>query len=322
MPSRSDVKFLLIVTVALVVALPAGLYLIEEVSYRIERGRLEALRQHLATNPATQRESATVRNVIRLVSPSVISIVTESGFAVAARQADGNGRDDPPAPPARDPATTPMDEVIGTPVRQGTGSGFIFDAERGLALTNAHVVRGADALRAYRADGTELTVEILAQDEASDVAVLRLGGAPLPALTFGDSAALNLGDEVLAAGSPFGLSGSFSRGIVSGVERRQISVGALRYDHLIQTDTVVMPGSSGGPLVNMQGQVVGMNTAIATEDGQYDGVSFAIPSCQLLAALEQLVGYEPPPQAETAPPAAPVEEKPADPQQDPQEPSP
>ncbi|QDE88271.1 MULTISPECIES: Do family serine endopeptidase [Myxococcus] len=169
------------------------------------------------------------------------------------------------------------------PARQGAGSGFIIDAS-GIVLTNNHVVEDADQVRVKLDDGRAFDAEVMGRDPLTDVALLKLKGAPgnLPAVPLGDSDALRVGDAVMAIGNPFGLASSVSAGILS-ARARDIQAGP--YDEFLQTDAAINPGNSGGPLFNMQGEVVGMNTAIV---GGATGIGFAVPSKLIQALLPQL----------------------------------
>ena len=165
----------------------------------------------------------------------------------------------------------------GRPImREGHGSGFIIDPD-GYAVTNEHVVRGAQRLVVYMSDGGSSDATIVGADEATDLALLKIDGGNLPALDWSDSDAIQMGDLVWAIGSPFGLDNSVTFGIVSAKSRRSGSgVTRFPYQEYLQSDAAVNPGNSGGPLVNLAGQVVGVNTAILGE--RYQGVSLAIPS--------------------------------------------
>nr|AYM53964.1 S1C family peptidase [Pyxidicoccus sp.] len=169
--------------------------------------------------------------------------------------------------------------------RQGLGSGFIID-ERGLVLTNNHVVEDATDIQVQLPDGRELAAKVLGTDPLTDVALLRLqlppDAKPLPVVRLGDADALRVGDWVVAIGNPFGLSSSVSLGIISAKAR---NIGAGPYDEFLQTDAAINPGNSGGPLFNLRGEVVGINTAII---GQGSGIGFAVPSNLVRALLPQL----------------------------------
>ena len=163
----------------------------------------------------------------------------------------------------------------------GQGSGFVFARDSGLLsnkayiLTNNHVVDGATRIRVTFQDGREFDAEIKGTDPKSDIAVLEIEAADIPALELGDSSQLEVGEWVVAIGNPFGLSHTLTAGVVSATGRT--SVGITDYEDFIQTDAAINPGNSGGPLVNLDGQVVGINTAIFSRSGGYMGVGFAIP---------------------------------------------
>ncbi|MBS0640016.1 MAG: DegQ family serine endoprotease [Proteobacteria bacterium] len=158
---------------------------------------------------------------------------------------------------------------------QSLGSGFIVDAS-GLVVTNNHVIEGADEISVILQDNTTLKAKVVGRDESGDIALLKVDSdKPLPTVDFGDSAGMRVGDWVLAIGNPFGLGGSVTAGIVS-ARGRDIHQG--QYDDFIQTDAAINRGNSGGPLFNMDGQVIGINTAIFSPSGGSIGIGFAIPS--------------------------------------------
>ena len=175
----------------------------------------------------------------------------------------------------------------------GQGSGFIFKSKDGLfsdksyILTNNHVVAGADKIHVQLNDGREFDAEIVGTDPQSDVAVLMIKTGGLPALTLGNSSSLEVGEWVIAIGSPFGLSHSLTVGVVSAKGRT--SLGINDYEDFIQTDAAINPGNSGGPLVNLDGEVVGINTAILSRSGGYMGVGFAIPVDLARGIADQLM---------------------------------
>jgi serine protease Do len=160
---------------------------------------------------------------------------------------------------------------------RGLGSGVIVSAD-GIVLTNNHVVAKADEIKVATADNREFDVEVVGTDEKSDLAVLRLKGdiSGLVPVKFADSNRLRLGDVVLAIGNPFGVGESVTMGIVSAKGRA--NMGIIDYEDLIQTDAAINPGNSGGALINMEGELVGINTAILSRSGGSMGIGFAIPS--------------------------------------------
>ena len=167
------------------------------------------------------------------------------------------------------------------------GSGFVIDGKEGLIVTNNHVIDGADEIIANFNDGTKLTVEkVLGRDAKTDLALLKVSPKkPLPAVKFGSSEAAKVGDWVLAIGNPFGLGGSVSVGIIS-AKQRDINSGP--YDDYLQTDAAINKGNSGGPLFNMDGDVLGVNTAIISPSGGSIGIGFAVPSETAIAVIDQL----------------------------------
>ena len=161
-----------------------------------------------------------------------------------------------------------------TPPRSGVGSGVIVDKE-GLVLTNNHVVAGADTVTVELPDGREFKATEIKTDPDSDLAVVKLEDAhDLPVAKLGDSDKLDIGDWVIAIGNPFELETTVSAGIISGKGRE---LGSIRRAKFLQTDAAINPGNSGGPLVNLAGEVIGINTAIASNTGAYQGIGFAIP---------------------------------------------
>jgi len=175
------------------------------------------------------------------------------------------------------------------PRREGMGSGVIVDAS-GIVLTNNHVVEGADEVTVHLADGREFKGEDIKTDEHSDLAVVRIHGAgTLPAAPLGDSDKLKIGDWVIAIGNPFGLEQTVSAGIISGLGRELSESSHAKRTKYLQTDAAINPGNSGGPLVNLNGEVIGINTAIATNNGSFQGIGFAIPSNQVKWVMGQLI---------------------------------
>ncbi|HTP61358.1 MAG TPA: DegQ family serine endoprotease [Burkholderiales bacterium] len=170
------------------------------------------------------------------------------------------------------------------PIR-GQGSGFIVGGE-GLILTNAHVVQGASEVTVKLTDRREFRAKVLGSDPTSDIAVLRIDAKNLPVVNLGDPARTRVGDWVAAIGSPFGFENSVSAGIVSAKGR---SLPGDAYVPFIQTDVAVNPGNSGGPLFNLAGEVIGINSQIYSRSGGYQGLSFAIPIDVALKVKDQIV---------------------------------
>jgi len=170
------------------------------------------------------------------------------------------------------------------------GSGFVIDGVRGLIVSNNHVIDGADEITVNFKDGTRLKVDkVVGRDPKTDLALLKVTPKkPLQSVKFGPSSSLEVGDWVLAIGNPFGLGGSVSIGIIS-AKQRDIQSGP--YDNFLQTDAAINKGNSGGPLFNMQGEVVGINTAIISPSGGSIGIGFAVPSDVALPIIEQLAEF-------------------------------
>jgi serine protease Do len=168
---------------------------------------------------------------------------------------------------------------------QGQGSGFIVAAD-GIVLTNAHVVQGANEVTVKLTDRREFRAKVLGADPATDIAVLRIDAKDLPVVKLGDPARSRVGDWVVAIGSPFGFENSVSAGIVSAKGR---SLPGDAYVPFIQTDVAVNPGNSGGPLFNLAGEVIGINSQIYSRTGGYQGLSFAIPINVALKVKDQIV---------------------------------
>ena len=158
----------------------------------------------------------------------------------------------------------------------GTGSGFVVD-KNGYIITNNHVVEKADHIKVkFPHDQTEYRAKLIGTDEETDIAVIKIeAGRPLQTLKIGNSDGVLVGDAAVAIGSPFGLEASVTSGIISATGR---DIGNKQFQHFIQTDAAINPGNSGGPLLNQFGEVIGVNTLIATQSGGYQGIGFALPS--------------------------------------------
>lgn len=230
------------------------------------------------------------RKVVKKVLPSVVSIETKSKTppSIRGNGPNGGGRVPPQGipeefrrffgqlPEGSVPGglggLTPMPEDHGP---QGMGSGFIIDSQ-GTILTNAHVVDGAEEVTVCFQDGKKVTSRDFKADPKTDIAVIRLNGVMgLPALTMGNSDTAEVGDRVLAVGAPLGLTGTVTHGIISHKGR---NMRLNMYEDFLQTDAAINPGNSGGPLVNMRGEVIGVNSAIKSRTGGFQGIGLAIAS--------------------------------------------
>lgn len=247
----------------------------------------------LAKPPAAAEElSNAFAEVVAQAEPSVVSVYTTKTIQVAANggmpfpflfgfPGGGQGGDD-------DDEQGPG-QGQGTPRKQmGGGSGFVIDAT-GYILTNAHVVKDQDEIKVELFDRTRLDAKVVGIDEKADVAVLKIDGskAKLRVMAFGNSDEVRIGQWVLAMGSPYMFRNTVTAGIVSAKGRNEMQGDG--YSDYIQTDAAVNPGNSGGPLVNLRGQVVGINSSIWSRSGGYQGISFAIPINQARRIAEDLI---------------------------------
>jgi serine protease Do len=185
------------------------------------------------------------------------------------------------------PDGLPLDPDVQTRPRGGVGSGFIMSND-GYIITNHHVVANADTITVTLTDRREFSAEIIGSDELSDVALIKIETTGLRTVKFGDSERVRVGEWVLAIGSPFGLEFSAAAGIVSAKSRNVPSRGPANYVSFIQTDVAINQGNSGGPLFNLAGEVIGINSQILSSTGGSNGISFAIPSNMALNVVEQL----------------------------------
>jgi len=212
------------------------------------------------------------------LSPAVVNIRTSSNV-------DGGLPTFPPGSPLER-----FNEYLGGAPRteSSLGSGFVIDPE-GIIVTNNHVIEGADAIEVVFQDGLTLDATVIGRDPATDLAVLRVSaGHDLPHVNFGDSDAARVGDWVVAIGNPFGLGNTLTVGVIS-ARNRDISSGA--YDDFIQTDASINRGNSGGPLFNLDGDVIGVNSAILSPSGGSVGIGFSIPSDLARTIVDQLMNF-------------------------------
>lgn len=173
--------------------------------------------------------------------------------------------------------------------KNSLGSGFIIDASQGLVLTNNHVIDKADKITVTLNDGRQLNAELVGTDPEADVAAIRIPADHLTALPIADSSQLKVGDFVVAIGNPFGLGQTVTSGIISALGRS--GLGIEGYEDFIQTDASINPGNSGGALVNLRGELIGMNTAILAPSGGNVGIGFAIPSNMVMSIKDSLIKH-------------------------------
>jgi serine protease Do len=256
-------------------------------------------------NAPIEREAHGVTSfasVVKHVAPSVVNIYSSRTI----RQRDNplssdpffrrffgpNDDDNDQAPQSQSPGQGNRGrrrQVPRSERSQSLGSGVIVSSD-GYILTANHVVEGADEVKvAMASGGQELTAKVIGTDEPTDLAVLRITGKDLPIITMADSDQLEVGDVVLAIGNPFGVGQTVTMGIVSGTGRTSLDIN--QYENFIQTDAAINPGNSGGALVDADGRLVGINTAIFSESGGYQGVGFAIPANLARNVMERLIKY-------------------------------
>lgn len=218
-----------------------------------------------------------LRNIAKSVMPAVVSITVEGEQVIP----------NPYAEFFNDPF---FRRFFGEQPRefrrklQGAGSGFIVSKD-GYIFSNYHVVKDATKIVVVLSDNRQFEAKVVGYDEELDFAILKINAKNLPVVAIGDSDTVQVGDFAIAIGNPFGLSGTYTLGIVSAVGRQ----GMTGFQRFIQTDTAVNPGNSGGPLINIRGQVIGINTAIRSQTGAYEGISFAIPINTAIASASQIL---------------------------------
>lgn len=249
-----------------------------------------------ASHAASPEFSATASPVVNVTLPDMSEIVARNSAAVVNISVSGTVRGQQvPDFPGMDP-NDPFYEFFrhfrgpqqrGEQRVRGQGSGFIIQDD-GIILTNAHVVNEADEVTVRLNDKREFKAKVLGADKATDVAVLRIDASKLPTVKIGNSADTRVGEWVLAIGSPFGFESSATAGIVSAKLR---SLPDDNYVPFIQTDVAVNPGNSGGPLFNMAGEVIGINSQIYSRSGGYQGVSFAIPIDVAMSVQDQILKH-------------------------------
>ncbi len=231
--------------------------------------------------------------IVKKTTPAVVNIAVTGGREGGRRR--GGVPPGPFAPPPGDepgggesPTPPPMPPGPPSPhgrPDQSAGSGVVYDSN-GYIVTNNHVVEGATQITVTLSDRREFSAKVIGTDPKTDLAVIKIEAKDLPALTWAEYETLHVGDLVLAVGSPFGLSSTVTLGIISALGRG--NVGIADYEDFIQTDAAINPGNSGGALVNMNGDLIGINTAIFSRTGGSEGIGFAIPSSIALDIVESL----------------------------------
>jgi len=218
--------------------------------------------------------------LLKQITPAVVSISIK-GSATAVT-------DSPPSKGQRAQRAASTRDVAADPPMRARGSGVVIDPGEGFILTNAHVIADADDITVTFADGRELPARRVGSDARSDVAVIRVEAQALPAIAIGNSDQLEVGDFVLAIGNPFLIGQTVTSGIVSALHRTKL--GIEQYEDFIQTDAAIYPGNSGGALVNLRGELIGINTAFIGA-GTNPGMGFAIPINMVRAIADQVIRY-------------------------------
>jgi serine protease Do len=268
------VLFFLSLATLLVYGVP---YVADRTGYAWEAGRAraatEALRK-LDDEGIVNRASALFRLATVAVSPAVVNVQSlrskRGGEGFAGNPLGGN-------------------RLVPGFQSAELGSGFIIDKVKGYIVTNNHVVRDADRIIVRLGPGDDVLARLVGADPKVDLAVLQVKSSLKVQASWGDSEQLDIGDWVLAIGSPLGFDHSVTAGIVSATERSDLQIS--EYESYIQTDAAINPGNSGGPLINLTGQVVGINTAIITKSGGYEGIGLAIPSSMARRVVESLIKH-------------------------------
>ncbi|MGA2582471.1 MAG: PDZ domain-containing protein [Tepidisphaeraceae bacterium] len=271
-----------------------GVHVFQDGQFAYAEQTVNATRQQLAS---VDDSSAVYRDIHNVVEPSVVEIRVTKTVPHEQTQIPeefqrffhdfGGGQFNLPAPDEGDNGGGNQSEMKEV----GTGSGVIMDASDGYGyiLTNNHVAGGASEMTVTLSDGRIIKdAQLVGADPKTDLAVVKIKADHLIPATWGDSTKLEDGDQILAFGAPFGYVGSMTHGIVSALHRQAGILGNDGYENFIQVDAPINPGNSGGPLVNLHGEVVGVNTAIATSSGGFQGIGFAIPSEEARPIYEQL----------------------------------
>ena len=244
-------------------------------------GRTIVAQNELQVARAPEALSASFAEIAKRVEPAVVNIETTQAVPETSPEKDEDKEDS---------ATNPLLDMFRRPQRRpsrGVGSGFIINP-KGYILTNYHVIEDASKITVRLQSGEEYRGTVAGFDPETDVALIKIESAKdLPTVTLGDSNATQVGDWVLAMGSPFGLEQTVTAGIISKKERESPYFNV--FQRFLQTDAAINRGNSGGPLVNMRGEVIGMNSQIATSTGDYNGIGFALPSNETSFVYKQLL---------------------------------
>lgn len=229
--------------------------------------------------------------MLQRVMPTVVNVAAQ-GEMIVPISPHMSKRPQSPAAPDDDNNESRLSPYGALREFASLGSGVIVDAAKGYILTNAHVISQAKTITVTLSDGRSFKAKLIGNDPASDIAVIQIQADKLMAMPLGDSDKLNVGDFVVAIGNPFGLNQTVTSGIISALKRGQLGIeGPQGLENFIQTDASINPGNSGGALINMQGQLIGINTAILAPDGGNIGIGFAIPINMAHTIMGQLIEY-------------------------------
>jgi len=281
-------------TLVILLTLTVGILIGTVVSYNVKGQEKKSADATPLSVPSPRQLSNQFSQIAKTLEPAVVNINTESTIKPSVRKRGGqDGQDD------ESPFGDFFDKFFGGqgdngPIRERSlGSGVIVDS-KGYIVTNRHVVEKADRIRVRLQDdppGVQHDAKVIGADQETDLAVIKVDVEhSLPVAKLGNSESMQVGDWVLAVGSPFGLQATVTAGIVSAKGRN--IVPNRQFQSFIQTDAAINPGNSGGPLVNMEGEVIGINTAILTDTNAYAGVGFALPSNTVVQVYNQLTGPE------------------------------
>jgi serine protease DegQ len=244
-----------------------------------QRARVAVVQQAPARHAPAETEPESLHVAVERATPSVVNVFTSKEVRV------------PRHPLFDDPLFKRFfgDQVPDEEQRTTSlGSGVIVSPS-GYILTNQHVVEAAEEIEVALPSGRKLLAKVVGDDPETDLAVLRVDADGLPAITFGSSDALRVGDVVLAIGNPFGVGQTVTSGIVSALGRSGLHIPGNTYENFIQTDAAINPGNSGGPLVDSRGNLIGINAAIYSPSGGSNGIGFAIPVSTAKSVLEQII---------------------------------
>ena len=303
---RTGARSALLSAVVIVLAAGAIIFgpsLATEFAYALTQAQIQAERQKLTQMSGNDVQSPLFRQVAKVVRPAVVEVRIEKSITVRNPLEDflrplpmPDDEDNTPGlppgmplPPGANGRKLPQQHEL----LRGLGSGVIVDAKNGYVITNNHVVSGADEVEVITADKRSFTAAWIKTDPMSDIAVIKLNKPEdLVEAPLGDSDAMNVGDLVLAIGSPRGLPQTVTHGIISATGRTDSSIsqdGGALYQNFLQTDAAINRGNSGGPLVNMKGEIIGINTAIVSPIGAFEGTGLAIPSTMVKTVMAQLI---------------------------------